>query len=227
MELAGKKALVLGATGGLGTQITKNLVSNGMDVFAVSKSQAKLEQLASETSVAGSLALDLRDSENVARAFTESRAALGELAIVINAVGVVAFGSVEELSIDAMEELFMVNSFLPIAVAQNSLTAVSPGGVVVNISGVIAEENFPGMAAYGASKAAGRSFWEGFGKEARRKKILALDARPPHTETGLADRAVEGAAPKFPQGLTPQQVAGRIVKAIVGDETDLPSGEFG
>lgn len=79
---------------------------------------------------------------------------------------------------------------------------VNESGVIVNISGVIAEQNLPGMVAYGASKAAVRSFDEALAREARRKKIRVIDARPPHTETGLADRPVEGQAPKMPRALT-------------------------
>lgn len=59
----------------------------------------------------------------------------------------------------------------------------------MNLSGVIAEQNRPGMAAYGASKAAVRAFDQALPREARGARIRVLDARPPHTETGLADRS--------------------------------------
>ena len=54
-----------------------------------------------------------------------------------------------------------------------------------------------------------------------------IDARPPHTETGLATRAVAGTAPNFPQGLDPAAVARRIVDAVADGSTDLPSEAFG
>ena len=57
---------------------------------------------------------------------------------------------------------------LPIMLAQAALPRLEPGGAIVNISGVIAEQNLPGMAAYGASKAATRAFGEAFAREARR-----------------------------------------------------------
>ena len=99
--------------------------------------------------------------------------------------------------------------------------------MIVNISGVIAEQNLPGMAAYGASKAAVASFDEALAREARRAKVRVIDARPPHTETGLADRAIEGQAPRMPEGLPPETVAKVIAEAIDGDVTDLPSRAFG
>ena len=97
----------------------------------------------------------------------------------------------------------------------------------MNISGVIAEQNLPGMAAYGASKAAVRSFDEALSREARRRRVRVIDARPPHTETGLAERAIEGQAPSMPLGLDPAVVAATICDAIAGDATDLPSAAFG
>ena len=62
--------------------------------------------------------------------------------------------------------------------------------------------------------------------EARRSRVRVVDARPPHTETGLAGRPIAGTAPRLPQGLVPQAVADRILRAIVDDELDLPSTAF-
>ncbi len=151
----------------------------------------------------------------------------GRLDVVINAVGVVAFGAVDELSVDVMEELFLTNTFVPIMLARAALPVMAEDGVLVNISGVIAEKNLPGMAAYGASKAAVRSFDEALRREARRRRIRVVDARPPHTETGLVDRSIEGRAPSFPEGLNPAAVASVIVDAITDDGVqELPSEAF-
>ena len=109
---------------------------------------------------------------------------------------------------------------------QSALPVMAKGSVLVGISGVIAEQNLPGMAAYGASKAAVRSFNEALSRESRRLGVRVIDARPPHTETGLATRAIAGTAPNFPQGLSPISVAQRIVLAIASGEVDLPSSAF-
>lgn len=172
------------------------------------------------------LAVDLRDPFNADVAVDLAVEHGGGLDVVVNAVGVVAFGNVADLGLDTMEELFLTNTFVPIALAKAALPKMRPGGVIVNISGVIAEQNLPGMAAYGASKAAVRSFDEALAREARRAKVRVIDARPPHTETGLADRAIEGTSPKMPTGLDPDVVAKIIVEAIDGDATDLPSSAF-
>jgi cyclic-di-GMP-binding biofilm dispersal mediator protein len=151
----------------------------------------------------------------------------GRLDVVINAVGVVAFGPVGDLSVDVMEELFLTNTFVPIFLAKAAMGRMEKGGAVVNLSGVVAETAFPGMAAYGASKAALRSFDEALGKELRRAGIRVIDARPPHTETGLADRPLAGTAPKMPQGLEPHQVATVVCDGLEAGVADLPSTAFG
>jgi cyclic-di-GMP-binding biofilm dispersal mediator protein len=97
---------------------------------------------------------------------------------------------------------------------------------IVNISGVVAESPMAGLAAYSSSKAALYAFGQAISRELRRDGIRVIDARPGHTETGLAGRAIAGVAPTFPQGMSIDQVADRIVKAIAEDEKDLPSSAF-
>lgn len=222
-RLEGRSVLVAGATGGLGSLIAAQLEAAGATLTLVARDPDRLAAL----DVAGHrTALDLRDPRACDAAVAEAAAHGNGLDVVVNAVGVVAFGAVVDLSADAMEELFMTNTFIPIMLAKAALGAMGEGGVIVNISGVIAEQNLPGMAAYGASKAATRSFDEALAREARRRKIRVIDARPPHTETGLANRPVEGRAPKMPKGLDPVVVATTICDAIRGGATDLPSTAF-
>lgn len=222
-RMDGSSVLIAGATGGLGSAIAADLAQRGAVLTLVSRREDRLAAL----DVPGhSIALDLRDPDSCRAAVRAAHEHAGRLDVVINAVGVVAFGPVDELSVDAVEELFLTNTFVSIFLAQAALGALGEGGVIVNIPGVIAEKNVPGMAAYGASKAAVRSFDEALGREARRRGIRIIDARPPHTETGLAERTVEGQAPRMPKGLEPAAVAATICDAIAGDATDLPSTAF-
>ncbi len=219
----GCSALVAGATGGIGSAVAAELARRGATLTLVARRHDRLAAL----DVTGHrVALDLRDPSSCEAAIRAAVGHAGRLDLVVNAVGVVAFGSVAELSVDAMEELFMTNTFVPIMLSQAALGAISDGGVIVNISGVIAEQNLPGMAAYGASKAAVRAFDEALAREARRRHIRVIDARPPHTETGLAGRAIAGTAPKMPTGLDPADVARTICDAIFSDVTDLPASAF-
>lgn len=223
ISLSGASVLVLGATGGLGRALTDELNRRGAVLTLVSRSA---ERLATITAPGQRTALDLRVPEACTSAVEAAVAHGGRLDVVINAVGVVAFGDVSSLSLDTMEELFLTNTFVPIMMARAALPVVERDGVMVTISGVIAEQNLPGMAAYGASKAAVRSFDEALAREARRRGVRVIDARPPHTETGLAQRPLEGVAPQMPTGLAPEHVARVICDAIESGASDLPSTAF-
>ena len=216
-DFAQKIALVAGGTGGLGALIATELRARGCIVTTVSRAPS---------SDAAHISADLRSPEAISAVMNSIVERHGALDIVINAMGVVAFGPLDTTSIDTIEELFLTNTFAHIFLMKEALKRVGPGSVLVGISGVIAEQNLPGMSVYGASKAATRSFNEALAREARRSGVRVIDARPPHTETGLASRAIAGTPPKFPAGLDPLQVARRIVQAIADGETDLPSSAF-
>ena len=222
-DFAERSVLIAGATGGLGSAIASNLAERGAVLTLVSR---RAEQLAALAVPGSRHALDLRDPGACTAAVQAALDHAGKLDVVVNAAGVVAFGPVDELATDVMEELFLTNTFLPIMLTKAALGVISEGGVIVNISGVIAERNLAGMAAYGASKAAVRSFDEAVARETRRRNVRIIDARPPHTETGLAQRPIAGTAPKMPEGLDPADVAATICDAIASDVTDLPGNAF-
>jgi len=222
-QLDGASVLLAGATGGLGRALGAEATRRGAALTLVSRS---VEGLVGLELPGARAALDLRSPEACAAAVGAAIEHRGRLDIVINAVGVVAFGSVDELSVDTMEELFLTNTFVPIMLARAALPVLQTGGAIVNISGVIAETNLPGMAAYGASKAAVRSFDQALAREARRRNVRVLDARPPHTETGLAEHPLAGTAPRMPLGLAPAHVAKVICDALESGDSDLPSTAF-
>ena len=70
------------------------------------------------------------------------------------------------------------------------------------------------MATYAATKAALTAADVALARELRRIGIRVLDVRPPHTETGLAERPLHGTAPGLPAGLEPAAVARAIADAI-------------
>ena len=222
-DFAQKVALIAGGTGGLGSALATELRNRGCIVVTVSRTQLTQSTKSPDPN---HIVADLRSPDSATAVIDQVIAKHGALNIVINAMGVVAFGEITATSIDTVEEVFLTNTFGHIFLMQAALRKIAQGSVLVGISGVIAEQNLPGMSIYGASKAAVRSFDEALAREARKVGVRIIDARPPHTETGLASRAVAGTAPKFPRGLEPVAVAQRIITAIANGETDLPSTAF-
>ena len=220
-ELGGKHVVVVGATGALGARIAAHLAAGGARVSAIVRDHTRLDG----ASVFQYALADVTDTAAMRVAFA-SVASVAPIDGVVNASGVVAFGGIGELDDATLAKLFAVNATAPIVMLRESATLIADGGFFVNISGVVATQPVAGMAAYSASKAAAWAAMSAVARELRRRQIDVIDARPPHTETGLASRAIAGVAPKMPVGLTPDVVAARIVAAIVAGERDLPVEAF-
>lgn len=218
-QLDGAVVLVVGATGGLGRRITAELEDAGATVVGTSRSGG-----------AGLVVADLeRDLSGLVPHVVATHGRLDGLVI---AAGVVAFGPLTEVSDAAVRELHEVNAQGPMRLIRDATPALAESAAagrepfIVTLSGVVSEAPTAGLAAYSASKSALAGFVSAATRELRRLGIRIMDARPGHTETGLATRPIEGTAPAFAAGLDPDAVAARIVKAIVDGEKDLPSSAF-
>jgi cyclic-di-GMP-binding biofilm dispersal mediator protein len=217
-ELSGKKIVVVGATGVLGHHLAAQLAEAGVQVAAIIRDVSRLDSsIITEHAIA-----DITDTSALRAAFT----ALAPFDGVINAAGVVAFGSIADLDDATLDHLFAVNAIAPIKILRESASHMSEGGFFLNISAVVAQQPMAGMAAYSASKAAVWAAMTAGVRELRRQQIEVIDVRPPHTETGLASRPIAGMAPNLPTGLQPNVVAARIIAAIVSGERDLPVEAF-
>ncbi|MFM8908227.1 MAG: SDR family NAD(P)-dependent oxidoreductase, partial [Actinomycetota bacterium] len=213
-ELNGRHVVVVGATGVLGASIARQLAAQGARVSAIVRDHTRLDG----ASVSQYALADVTD----AAALRTAIASVAPFDGFVNATGVVAFGNVVDLDDATLARLFAVNSIAPMVMLRECAPQMADGGFFVNISGVVATQPVGGMAAYSASKAAAWAAVSAASRELRRRRIDVIDARPPHTETGLATRAIAGVAPKIPQGLDPETVARRIVDAAAAGERDLP-----
>lgn len=236
-SLDGASVLVVGASGGLGTPLVAELGRRGARLTLVARDEARLRAVAPAGSAV--LAADLRDPRAGERAVEAAVRAHGRLDGVVQVAGVVAFGPLTDLTDDVLEELVATNLTGPIrlmraavprlreAVADARPGDASPGqAFLVNVSAVVAENPVGGMAAYSATKAGLAALDAAVARELRSARIRVIDARPPHSETGLSRHPIAGATPPLPRGAEPAGVAARIVQAIVDGERDLPSAAF-
>lgn len=217
-ELAGKKIVIVGATGVLGSRLAAQLSIAGAQVAAVVRDPSLLDS----TTVTQHAIADLTDTASLSAALT----ALAPFDGLINAAGVVAFGNIAELDDATLTQLFAINAIAPIVMLRESSKHINEGGFFANLTAVVAQQPMAGMAAYSASKAAAWGAMIAATRELRRQQIDVIDIRPPHTETGLANRPIAGVAPKLPTGLEPDAVAARIITAIKDGERDLPVEAF-
>ncbi|MET4704952.1 SDR family NAD(P)-dependent oxidoreductase [Frigoribacterium sp. UYMn621] len=224
-DVNGAVVLVVGASGVLGAELARQLESEGATVIRAGRRAERL-------SGPDAFVADLTDEAAAAAIVVAALAAHGRLDGMVIAAGVVAFGPAGEVRDDTLRQLFEINALAPMRLIREATPHLAASGAaggkpfIVTLSGIVAESPTAGLAAYSASKAALAAFVQASSRELRRSGIRVLDARPGHTETGLATRAIAGTAPAFPAGLDPVAVAERIVRAIRDDEKDLPSTAF-
>lgn len=223
-DLSGARVAVVGATGALGALVVAELERRGARLVVVGRDADRLAALGTGVPVVADLG-DATAGDAVAAAAREH---LGGLDGLVNAAGVVAFGPLVDTPDEVVEELFLTNVVGPLFLLRRLLPLLEESqGFVLHLSAVVAERPVPGMAAYSASKAALSAVATALRTELRRSRVTMVDVRPPHTETGLADRPLSGTAPRLPEGLAPADVARRVVDALAAGETDVSAGDFG
>ena len=223
--LDGLVVAVIGASGAIGSRIATGAADRGARVVLVGRDEARLREVVPGAEV---VVGDLGDATLGERVVDAATSAHGRLDGVVNAAGVVAFGALADTDDAVLEELFLTNVVGPLFLVRRVLPQLTEhGGFLVNLSAVVAEQPMAGMVAYSASKAALTAVDRGLTKELRRAGVDVLDVRPPHTETGLVDRALAGKAPRLPEGLAPDVVATAVLDAVEAGTPELSSTDIG
>lgn len=225
MNLESKRILVVGASGVLGAEITRILSTSGATVLGTARTNESATRIPSEASLR--LLVDLENPASIST-LAQYLATNEPVDGVLIAAGQVGFGRAEDTLADQALALMRVNHLGPAQLITELLPTLKDReeSFVAAITGVVAEKPFMGMSAYCASKTA-FSVWLGsMAPELRRHGIKVFEARPGHTETGLATRAIFGEAPRMPEGMTAEFVAGKIVTAISQDQLVLSSNDF-
>jgi short-subunit dehydrogenase len=155
-KLNGKKILVVGATGGIGSSLVKLLHHSGASIFISGRNNEKLLALSQQIGLdkPRMLAVNITSPKEVEELAIQVKAEMGTLDILINASGVGIIKPIEQLSLeDFMQSLQtnLVGSFLLIKSFLPSMKEVRKG-LIINIPGVLGKVPMAGAAAYSASK---------------------------------------------------------------------------
>jgi len=208
------KVLIAGATGAIGGLVAREMAGRGARLALTGRDATALESLRTETGADLAVAADLTGDGEPERVVAEAHAALGGLDAVVCAIGVVAFGPAREVTDATLRALLEVNLLAPVRLTRAAVAVMERGGVIVNVSAIVADMPTAGMAAYSASKAALTAFDRASARELRREGLRLVDVRPPHLATGLERRPIAGAAPRLPEGRDPADWARRVADAL-------------
>ncbi|MEM1220307.1 MAG: SDR family oxidoreductase [Bacteroidota bacterium] len=154
--LQNKKVLVVGATGGIGDEVTRLIQNNKAQVFITGRDVTKLQAVAQKHQIASEnvFQLDISNGQAVQRVADQIHGRVGALDILVNAAGIGIIKPIEKLSFEDFDQTIDANLKGPF----NLLKAFLPGmkeqkkGLIINIPGVLGKTPMAGAAAYSASK---------------------------------------------------------------------------
>jgi 3-oxoacyl-[acyl-carrier protein] reductase len=197
--LNGQKAVITGASKGIGFAVAKalllegaNIAVCGRDASRLAKAVASLKESAEGRKVAG-LAADVSRSEQVERFFQFVDNELDGLDILINNAGVGIFHAVAELSIDDWDRVIGTNLSGAFYCSREALQRFHQdrGGNIINISSLAGKNPFAGGSAYNASKFGLNGFTEAMMLDHRMDNVRVSYIMPGSVDTGFGGGASE------------------------------------
>ena len=189
LPLQGRRALVTGASRGIGAAVARRLAASGARVALLARSEETLRALAQQIGGgAVALACDVRDTATLTQSLDQLPALIGGAPeIVVNNAGAFFITPIEDTSIEAFNATLAVNLTAPFALVHALLPAMRAAGSghIVNIGSIADRATFPGNGAYAASKFGLRAFHEVLRAELRGSGIRASLVSPGPVDTEL------------------------------------------
>ena len=190
-RFAGRVALVTGGSRGIGAAIVHRLAREGAAVaFTYSASAAKAEALVDSLQSEGGRALaikaDSKCAQDIQRAVSLTVEQFGALNILVNNAGILGLGSVDEFSVEALDDMYAVNVRGAYVAAQACSKVMSRGDRIITIGSVAgARSGFPGSSAYSMSKAALIGMVRGLALDFAPRGITVNNIQPGPTATDM------------------------------------------
>jgi NAD(P)-dependent dehydrogenase (short-subunit alcohol dehydrogenase family) len=154
MDLQDKKALITGGTSGMGSAVALSMAEKGASVIITGRDETRgastVEKIRAGGHDAQFIAADFSEMSEVGRVAD----AAGEIDVLVNCAGFAALAPTVDTDEAAFDGLFQINVKAPffLVAALAPTIAARGGGSIINVSTMVASQ--PGMAAYGASRAA-------------------------------------------------------------------------
>ena len=216
-NLAGKVAVVTGASKGIGASIAEHLAAAGASVvvnYASSKSgaDAVVERIKAKGGKAVAVQGDVSNPTDIAKLFAETSKAYGKLDILVNNAGVYEFLPLGSITPEHFHKQFNLNVLGLLLTTQEAVKLIGPdGGSIINVSSIVGPMPAPTGSVYSATKAAVDAITVALAGELGAKKIRVNSINPGMVETeGL--HAVGFAESDFRKHIEATTPLGRIAQ---------------
>lgn len=191
--LAGKVALVTGASSGIGEAAARSLAAAGAEVVVSARRAQKLDALVAEIGdnggKAAALAGDVSREEDAFSMIEDTIEKFGRIDILVNSAGIIDAGGLESLSIDQWQRVIDVNLMGTIYTCKAALPQMKAQGEgdIINISSTAGRRAAGLMGAYSTSKFGLTGFTEGLRQEIGDHGVRVSIIEPGATETEVAE----------------------------------------
>lgn len=195
IDLAGKVALITGASQGIGAQIARTFHAPGATVLLnhpnVGSTAADAERIAAELNAAraGSalaLAANVADAAAVEAMMREAKARFGGIDFLINNAAIIRDRTLAKMSLDEWHAVIGVNLSGVFHCCKFGLDAMRDGGAIVSLGSIAALQGFYGQANYAAAKAGVQAMMRVVSREGARRGIRANAIAPGVIDTTMA-----------------------------------------
>jgi len=235
MSLAGRVALVTGASQGIGRTCALKLAAAGASVAVAARSQEKLNELVNEITTTGgkaaAFALDVSDEDQIKSSIKAAIAQFGKIDILVNNAGITRDQLVMRMKRtdwDAVLQTNLTSAYLCIQQVIGSMLK-QRWGRIINITSVFGQMGQAGQANYAASKAGLIGLTMAIAREVGSRNITCNAVAPGFIETamtaGLGDEFKQAAVKQIPLGRvgSPADVASAVA-FLASDEASYITG---
>jgi 3-oxoacyl-[acyl-carrier protein] reductase len=191
MMLMKKRALVTGASRGIGASIAKVLAAEGADVaITYEKSAERAAEVVQAIKAQGRRAVaiqaDSADPRAIRSSIDKTVAELGGLDILVNNAGILRVAELKDISLEDIDAILDVNVRGPIVASKSALPHLGKGGRIITIGSFFADRvPSPALSVYSASKSALVAFTKGLARELGPKEITVNLLQPGSIDTDM------------------------------------------
>lgn len=235
-ELRDARAIVTGASSGIGAALARLLAERGAKVVVTARREELLQQLVAEIQSRGGtaeyVAGDLTDDAVRRAVLDRAQRSFGGVDVLVNNAGVGAFGRFDEADPARLRQLFEVDFFAALELTRLALPTLKQGRrpAIVNLGSILGKRAIPLAAEYCAAKFALRGFSDALRIELAKSGVDVLLVSPGTTDTGFFRNVLEMKSRlpwrkhEGPQGMSPDDTAAAIVTALEQGKRELIPG---
>lgn len=209
-------ALVTGATGGIGREFVRQLLSEfeGLDeVWALARNKEDLQQLCNEQGLrVVPLSVDLTDREGMHALAMRLEREQPIVAVLVNNAGIARMGLSSDFSFEEIEATIALNCTAMAQLCTVCLPFMEPGSCILNSSSASSFQPVPYLNLYAATKAFERSYSRALAAELRESGITVCAVCPSWVDTNLLQREVNGRRVAFPGLVSPERVVTQALR---------------